>query len=183
MKPPQSLFSLTNQNLTVYLSPKVGSSGDKWGREMFLGRFQHTVDSKGRVSIPVKFREALASPNGASSEMMIISTDFDRCLVAYPIPEWRQIEEKIRKLPMMDRGVKDFLRFFYSWAVECPLDRQGRILIPPALREYANLYRDAILIGMANKIEFWDLERWKEREIQVSKQADRISETLANLGM
>lgn len=150
---------------------------------MFLGRFQHTIDEKGRVSIPVKYREALNGLEDAFAEILIVSTDFDGCLVAYPVKEWRQIEEKIRKLPMMDPGVKDFLRFFYSWAVECPLDRQGRILIPPALRDYASLYRDTMLIGMMNKIEFWDLQRWREKETQVAGRADRITEAMASLGM
>jgi|SRR5579863_1697612 len=152
---------------------------------MFRGRFQHTFDSKGRVSIPAKFREALSSSNGNGSapEILIVSTDFDHCLVAFPLHAWNQFEAKLKTLPAMDSGVKDFLRFFYSWAVECPLDRQGRILIPPALRDYAGLYRDTILIGLVNKIEFWDLERWKEKELQFSKQADRISGALASLGL
>ncbi|HLG22874.1 MAG TPA: division/cell wall cluster transcriptional repressor MraZ, partial [Candidatus Manganitrophaceae bacterium] len=98
---------------------------------MFLGRFQHAIDSKGRLSIPVKFREVL---NSHSNGTVIITTDFDRCLTAYPLQEWNLIAEKVKKLPMMDKGVKNFLRFFYSWASECLLDKQGRILIPPPLR-------------------------------------------------
>lgn len=150
---------------------------------MFRGRFQHTIDGKGRLSIPVKYREVLTSLNGHVGEVFIVSTDFDLCLIAYPLSEWQQIEEKVKKLPTMDRRVKDFLRFFYSWAVECPLDRQGRILIPPALRDYGNLYRETIIIGMVNKIEIWDLERWKEKEAAFADNADGISEAMANLGM
>ncbi|HLG21453.1 MAG TPA: division/cell wall cluster transcriptional repressor MraZ [Candidatus Manganitrophaceae bacterium] len=147
---------------------------------MFLGRFQHAIDSKGRLSIPVKFREVL---NSHSNGTVIITTDFDRCLIAYPLKEWNLIAEKVKKLPMMDKGVKNFLRFFYSWASECLLDKQGRILIPPPLREYASLERDTMVIGVENKFEIWNPEKWGENETLVSENTGRIAETLAGLGL
>jgi MraZ protein len=147
---------------------------------MFLGRFQHTIDSKGRISIPVKFRETLADQY---EEKLIVTTDLDQCLVAFPVEEWRLIEEKAKKLPMMQKEVKDWLRSFYSGAVECPLDRQGRILVPPSLRQHARLNREIVLLGMFNKIEIWDHKRWKEKEAQLSKSSEKISEALAALGL
>lgn len=147
---------------------------------MFLGQFQHTIDTKGRVSIPSKFREILSD---RYEETLIVTTDLDQCLVGYPIEEWRLIEEKAKGLPMMQQEVKDWLRVFYSRAVECGLDRQGRILIPTPLREYARLQREIVLLGMFNKIELWDQRRWKEKEIQLSKNSEKISEALAGLGL
>jgi MraZ protein len=146
---------------------------------VFLGQHHHTLDSKGRISIPVKFREVLVSQY---EETLIVTSDFDLCLVAYPVDEWRLIEEKAKKLPMMQKEVKDWLRSFYSRAVECPLDRHGRVLLPQPLREHARMNRNIIVIGMFNKIEFWDLKRWKEKEAQLAKNSEKIGETLAGLG-
>lgn len=147
---------------------------------MFLGRFQHTVDSKGRVSIPRKFREVLAD---RYEEKLIVTTDFDLCLVAYPVEEWRLIEEKAKNLPAMRKEVKEWLRFFYSGAVECELDRQGRILLAPSLREYARLGREIVMLGMFNKIEIWDVKRWKDKESQMPKNFEKIGEALGALGL
>lgn len=147
---------------------------------MFIGRYLHTIDSKGRVSVPVKFREILTE---RYEEKLIITSDFDKCLVAYPTEEWRLIEEKTKSLPMMQAEVKDFMRFFYSRAVECVMDRQGRILIPPSLREYAALNKEVILIGMFNKIEIWDNKKWEEKESKIPQSLGKISETLSSLGL
>lgn len=146
---------------------------------MFVGQYRHNIDSKGRISIPVKFRELLAE---GYEEKLIVTTDFDQCLVAYPTEEWRLLSEKAKGLPMMQKDVKDWLRAFYSRAVECELDRQGRILIPLTLRDHAKMNRQIILLGMFNKIEIWDQKRWKEKEAQLSKNSEKISETLAGLG-
>ncbi|HEY4485876.1 MAG TPA: division/cell wall cluster transcriptional repressor MraZ [Nitrospiria bacterium] len=146
---------------------------------MFLGRYQHTVDGKGRVSIPRKFRDVLTD---RYEERLIVTTDFDPCLVAYPLEEWRQIEEKAKTLPVMQREVKEWLRFFYSAAVECEVDRQGRILLSPSHREYAHLSKEVVVLGMFNKIEIWDSKRWKERESQMPKNFEKIGATLAGLG-
>ncbi|MEK6577160.1 MAG: division/cell wall cluster transcriptional repressor MraZ [Nitrospirota bacterium] len=147
---------------------------------MFIGSFRHNIDSKGRVSIPVRFRETL---QGRFEECLIVTTDFDGCLAGYPKEEWQMIAEKAKSLPMMQKEVKEFMRFFYSWAVECSLDKQGRILIPPELREYAKFNKELILIGMNNKIEFWDIARWKENQKIDSKNLEKIGETLASLGL
>jgi MraZ protein len=150
---------------------------------VFTGRFQHTIDSKGRISIPAKFREALQSGNG-EGEKLIVSTDpTDFCLVGYTVEEWHEMGEKIKKFPSLDQNVKNYLRHVFSLAEECALDRQGRILIPPRLRNHANLCRDTILVGMMNKIEIWDLSRWKENEAQFSARANSVSEGMANLGL
>lgn len=147
---------------------------------MFLGKYQHTIDAKGRLSIPVKFREFL---NAYSNGTVIITTDLDRCLAAYPLQEWNVMTEKAKKLPTMDKGVKNFLRFFYSRATECPLDKQGRILLSPPLREYAQVNGDVLVVGIENRFEIWNPQKWQENEALVTENSERIQEALAGLGM
>lgn len=144
---------------------------------MFRGSFEHTVDAKGRVSIPSKFRELISERYDGR---LVMAIDFDRCLTVYPLEEWEKLEEKIKALPMMQKEVKDFMRFFFSTATECELDKQGRILIPPALRERAGINKNVIVLGIINKMEIWDLHLWQARN---SQNADTIGAALAALGL
>ena len=143
---------------------------------MFRGWFEHTVDGKGRVSIPSRFREILSDKY---SETLVL-TNLDRCLVAYPQEEWDVLERKVAALPQLKKGVKAFQRFFVSGATECPLDRQGRILLPPTLRDYADLKKDIVLVGMLKKIEIWSKARWEEIFRQSQKSFEE-SDVLAEL--
>ena len=144
---------------------------------MFRGSFEHTVDSKGRVSIPSRFREIIAERYDGR---MVLAMDYDRCVTVHPLEEWERFEEKVKALPSMQKEVKDFLRFVLSSAAECELDKQGRILIPPALRARAGITKNVLLVGIINKIEIWDSALWKERR---SENGDSVSETLASLGL
>lgn len=146
---------------------------------MFRGRVEHTIDSKGRLSIPSRFRDVLTEKY---SETLVV-TNFDRCLVAYPTEEWDALERRASALPQLKREVKAFQRYFISGATECPLDRQGRILIPPSLRAYAALERDVVLVGMLKKVEIWSKERWEEVFHQSQKNFEEISDVLAELGI
>ncbi len=143
---------------------------------MFRGSFEHSVDSKGRVSVPSRFREIFAERYDGR---LVLAMDLDRCLTAYPLEEWERLEEKIKGLPMMQKEVKDFMRYFFSSASECELDKQGRILIPPALREKAGINKSVMLVGIINKIEIWDSAVWKARK---SENGDAIGKALAGLG-
>lgn len=122
---------------------------------MFRGQHRHTVDDKGRLSIPAKYREALES----AFEAPLFVTVMDGCLVAYPAGEWRALEEKLNAMPRFDEKVQRFRRLFYAPAQECQLDKAGRILIPPTLRDHAGLTRDVVLAGMGKTFEIWDAER------------------------
>ncbi|HAR45231.1 MAG: cell division/cell wall cluster transcriptional repressor MraZ [Nitrospirae bacterium GWC2_57_13] len=144
---------------------------------MFRGSFEHTMDSKGRVSVPAKFRDIIADRYDGR---LVLALDFDRCLAVYPLEEWEKLEEKIRTLPMMQKEVKEFMRFFFSSASECELDKQGRILIPPTLRERAAINKTVLLVGIINKIEIWDSAVWDARN---SQNLDKIGETLSSLGL
>jgi MraZ protein len=146
---------------------------------VFRGRFEHTIDEKGRLSIPSKFRELLS----ARGENELVLTDFDSCLAAYPKDEWRVLEEKMKQLSMIQKDVRNFLRLFYSSATEVPLDPQGRILIPPQMRERARLDREVVLLGLLNKIEIWDKESWEDFMARSAGTFEEVASKLVELGI
>lgn len=126
---------------------------------MFRGQFSHTVDLKGRTSIPAKFREILAA---SFDERLILANHFDGCLWGCPVAEWQALETKVASLSKVDAQVNAFRRVVISSAVECSIDKLGRILIPPTLRDYAGLSKDLIFVGVTDKIEIWAKDRWEE---------------------
>jgi MraZ protein len=146
---------------------------------MFRGRFEHTIDDKGRTSIPSKFREILAT----NYDERLILTNFDDCLWAYPVVEWQVIENKVAALPQFKEEVKALQRVFISAATECPIDKQGRIIIPPTLRDYAALDKDIILVGMTRRIEIWSKTRWLAEFDKSQKELSTMAGQLADLGL
>lgn len=146
---------------------------------MFRGRFEYTIDEKGRTSLPAKFREVLSS----NYDERLIVTTFDNCLWAYPVAEWQAIEEKIAALPQFKPEVKALQRVFVSGAIECPLDKQGRMVVPPVLRDYAGLKKDIVFVGMTKRIEIWAQDKWKNvfNASQIKIESD--AGDLANLGL
>ena len=122
---------------------------------MFMGEYNHTIDAKGRLIIPAKFREALG-------EEFILTKGLDGCLSIYPMDEWKSFEEKLKALPLTDKNARAFLRFFVAGATSCELDRQGRILVPSTLREFAGLEKEVVLTGSLTRIEIWSKEKWLE---------------------
>ena len=122
---------------------------------MFMGEYNHTIDAKGRLIIPAKFREALG-------EEFILTRGLDGCLSIYPMDEWKSFEEKLKALPLTDKNAREFLRFFVAGATSCELDKQGRILVPSTLREFAGLEKEVVLTGNLTRIEVWSKEKWIE---------------------
>ncbi|MCF0145866.1 MAG: division/cell wall cluster transcriptional repressor MraZ [Eubacterium sp.] len=122
---------------------------------MFMGEYNHTVDSKGRLIIPAKFREELG-------ESFVVTRGMDGCLSIYSHEAWKKFEEKLSTLPLVNKQARTFTRFFVSGATNCELDKQGRILVPATLREYAGLVKDVVLAGNLDRIEVWSKERWTE---------------------
>lgn len=120
---------------------------------MFMGEYQHSIDDKGRLIIPAKFRDGL----GAS---FVVTRGLDNCLFVYPQSEWENLEAKLKTLPFTRADARAFSRFFFSGATECELDKQGRANIPSHLREYAKLNRDCVIIGVSNRVEIWGKESW-----------------------
>jgi len=125
---------------------------------IFRGRFEYTIDPKGRVNIPARFREQLQETGQGS----FVITNYSGCLYAYPADDWAGIEEKLSTVSSVDRKLNTFLRFFVGGAVEAVPDKQGRILIPPSLRSYACLDKDVVITGMPNRFEIWASEKWQE---------------------
>jgi MraZ protein len=128
---------------------------------MFRGWHYHTIDEKGRLSIPTRFREIL---NGRTETQLVI-TGLNNYLAAFPLSTWRAIEEKYSTLPDFDSQARAFLRLFVSGASECTIDKQGRILVPPSLREFARLEKDVALVGMLKSFEIWNRQTF-EGEMQ-----------------
>ena len=147
---------------------------------MFRGRYEHTIDGKGRISIPARFRETLAT---RYNDQLVI-TNFDHCLVAFPFEEWfNLVEQKVSSFSLVRKETSAFLRFFYSSAIDCTVDKQGRLLVPQTLRDYANLQKDVVLVGEGRFIEIFAKERWQEVAQQAEEGFDQIRDTLANLGI
>ena len=146
---------------------------------MFRGRFEHSIDDKGRVSIPSKFREVLTT----NFDERLIITNFDDCLWAYPFAEWQKIEEYVASLPQMKPEVKAFQRVFISAATESAIDKQGRILVPQTLRDYAGINKDLVFVGMTRRIEIWSVERWNKVFVSSQEDLKQMSEKLAELGL
>ena len=122
---------------------------------MFMGEYRHTVDPKGRLIVPSKFRELLGAE-------FVVTRVLDGCLFVYPMESWEAYVEELKKLPLTDRNARLFTRFIIAGATTCELDKQGRILIPTTLREFANLKKDVLLAGMLDHIEIWDEDEWKK---------------------
>src|SRR5215469_16552639 len=125
---------------------------------MFRGRYEHTIDAKGRTSLPARYRDVLVSMN---ERRIILTSSLDPCLVAYTTPEWTAFEDRLAKLPQFDRAVQKLKRIYVSGAVECEIDDVGRILIPPTLREHARLKKDVRWAGLGKHAELWDMQEWK----------------------
>ncbi len=143
---------------------------------MFIGEYQHTVDNKGRIIMPSKFREGLG-------QNFIMTKGLDNCLFVYPTEEWERLEKKLRTLPLTNRNARAFIRFFFAGATECILDKQGRMLIPNNLREYAKLVKDVVIIGVAERIEIWAKEEWTNYNNDENLSYEDIAEKMAELGI
>ncbi|MFQ5895839.1 MAG: division/cell wall cluster transcriptional repressor MraZ [Nitrospinota bacterium] len=138
-----------------------------------MSAYHGAIDQKGRVSVPARFREHLQAHYGDR----LILVPMDSAIFVYPLEEWkRRFEDKIRDLPTNREEVRRFVRNFYARAAECAIDRQGRILIPPHLRDQAGIQKDVVVVGVSNKLEVWGRERWEEQEAQSREQMESIAE-------
>jgi MraZ protein len=140
-----------------------------------MGEYQHSLDKKGRLIIPSKFREILTEKY---EEKFVITRGLDKCLFLYPPDEWREIERKIKSMSMFKSEARIFKRFLVSGAVECVLDKQGRIMIPSNLRQHACIERDVVLIGVAEKIEIWGKENWQVYSKKAEESFEEIAQKL-----
>ncbi len=146
--------------------------------DLFEGRSRHTLDEKGRLAIPARFKEILKKRGDSS----LVVTNLSTCLVAFARDDWQRIKEKAVGLPIFDAAANTYIRYFISGAVECPL-RQGRILISPDLRELAGLSKEVVLVGHLTRFEIWDRTRWEEEFERAKDAFPRISQSLTDLGI
>ncbi len=143
---------------------------------MLLGEYSHNLDTKGRVSIPAKFRDDLGSS-------FIVTKGLDNCLFIYSKQEWTTFESKLKTLPLTNPNARNFIRFFFSGATECEIDKQGRINIPQNLRDYAGITKEVYVIGVATRVEIWDKEKWDNYTSPENMDLDEIAGQMSNLGI
>ena len=141
---------------------------------MFMGEYNHIIDAKGRLIIPARFRELLG-------EEFILTKGLDGCLSIYPMDAWEAFETKLRALPRTNKNARTFTRFFVAGATNCELDRQGRILVPQTLREFAGLEKEVVLTGNLDRIEIWSKEKWSENCNY--DDMDSIAESMQDMGI
>lgn len=143
---------------------------------MFIGEFKHNLDVKGRMAVPAKFRNKL----GINA---IITRGLDHCLFIFNSKEWEILAQKLISLPLAQANSRAFVRLMLAGAVDAEVDKQGRILIPDYLREYAGLKKETIVIGLYNRIEIWDSNTWKQYKIKTEASSEEIAEKLGELGI
>jgi MraZ protein len=147
---------------------------------VFRGRYEHSIDAKGRTSVPARYRDALSA---AGERRIVLTSALDTCLVAYAPSEWAAFEEKLSRLPQFDRAVQKLRRIYVSGAVECEFDDVGRILVPPTLRDHAGLKKDVLWAGAGRYAELWDKESWQRAFETTDDEKRDIATRLAELGL
>lgn len=145
---------------------------------MFYGEFEHSIDKKGRLILPSKFRDA-CKENGI--EKFFVTRGLDKCIFMFSDEEWRAQEQKFKAMPFTKQESRNFNRMFFSGAVDVIPDRQGRFIIPPYLKDYANIRRDTVIVGVANRIEIWDKGSWGKFYTNSSDSFEQIAENLLTL--
>jgi MraZ protein len=143
---------------------------------MFIGEYQHSLDEKGRIAIPAKFRGELA--DGA-----VVTRGVDRCLVVYTAAEWKKLAERLANLPIASSNTRAFARLMLAGAMDASPDAQGRINVPDYLRSYAGLGKKAVLAGLYNRLEIWDAAKWEEFKSRTEVASSDIAEKLGELGV
>ena len=141
---------------------------------MFMGEYNHTIDAKGRLIVPAKFREQLGSE-------FVVTKGLDGCLFVYSNEEWKHIEDKFREIPLTTKDARKFSRFLFAGAAVCEVDKQGRILLPVNLREYAAIEKDVVSVGVLNRVEIWSKDRWLDNGDY--DDMDEIAEHMAEMGL
>ena len=143
---------------------------------MFLGEFQHTIDDKNRLTLPAKFRESFA-------DGLLMTKGFENCLFVFSKVEWPRIEERIRSLQLLRKDARKLSRFFFGGASEDVPDKNGRIVIPAHLKAFAGLEKDAVVVGVSNRLEIWSKANWEGYAAEAGRSYEEAAEDLADLGL
>lgn len=142
----------------------------------FMGEHHHNIDTKGRLFIPARFRQGLG-------DLFVLTKGLDGCLFVYPRPEWAAMEQKLKSLPITKSDARAFVRFFFSGATECEVDKQGRILIPGNLRTHAQLEKEVVIIGVSARVEIWARDLWEQYSARAATAYEVIAEKIADLDL
>lgn len=143
---------------------------------MFMGEYQHTLDSKGRLILPAKIRDGLG-------DTFIATRGLDDCIFIYTQEEWGILETKLKQLPLVKPEARAFARYIFSGAAELEADKQGRVLLPQNLREYAKLEKDVVVMGVSSRVEIWSKEKWQEYNERMGPTVEQLSEHLSDFGI
>lgn len=143
---------------------------------MFIGEYQHSIDEKGRIALPTKFRSALA-------EGAVVTRGLDDCLFVYPMKEWQELATKLANLPISQKNTRAFARLMLAGAMDVTLDRQGRIVVPDYLRRYAQMQKKVVIAGLYNRLELWDEAAWEKYRAGTEKSSGDIAEALGELSV
>ncbi len=141
---------------------------------MFMSEYNHTIDTKGRLIIPSKFRDQLG-------EEFVVTKGMDGCLFVYANEDWSAFEQKLTSLPLINKEARKFARFFLAGAAQVEVDKQGRILLPANLRDFAGLEKDVVLVGVGSRIEIWSRENWENMD--ADSNMDDIAAAMESLGL
>lgn len=141
-----------------------------------MGEYQHVIDAKGRLMVPVKFRDDLGST-------FVVTRGLENCLFVYPMNEWHKLEAKLKDLPFTKKDVRAFTRFLLSGAVDLEIDKQGRVLIPNNLREFADIEKDCVVIGVSSRVEIWSKENWQIYYEKANESYEDIAETIVDFDL
>lgn len=143
---------------------------------MFIGEYQHNLDEKGRLAVPTKFRADL-------SKGAVVTRGLDRCLFLYPTEQWNELAAKLVKLPISQAKSRAFARLMLAGAMDVTVDRQGRLVLPEYLREYAGMDKKVVVAGLYDRLEIWDEASWKKYKTATEEDSNEIAETLGELGV
>jgi MraZ protein len=142
---------------------------------MFIGEYSYSIDDKGRISIPVKFR-------GKLSEGCVVTRGLDHCLWLYPLDEWEKLAEELAKLPITQKDARSFSRLMLAGAMDLKIDKIGRVNLPGYLKEYAGIKSKVVITGMYNRLEIWPEEKWGEFKKNMEENSEQIAENLSEIG-
>ncbi|MBI5405140.1 MAG: division/cell wall cluster transcriptional repressor MraZ [Candidatus Kerfeldbacteria bacterium] len=143
---------------------------------MFIGEYHHAVDDKGRIAVPVKFREDIG-------RSVVVTRGLDACLFVYTQTEWKDLADRLAKLPLAKANTRAFARLMLAGAMELEVDRQGRVILPDYLRKYAGLKKKVVVAGLLNRLELWDEATWTKYQAGTERDAGDIAEALGELGV
>ncbi|HSX24712.1 MAG TPA: division/cell wall cluster transcriptional repressor MraZ [Candidatus Andersenbacteria bacterium] len=141
---------------------------------MFIGEYNHTIDEKGRMNVPAKFRRDVTAG-------VVVTRGLDHCLFVYPKSEWEVMAEKLSRLPVSQKKSRAFARLMLAGAMDIELDSQGRVMLPEYLRQYASIKKHVVVAGLYNRLEIWDEDAWREYRTKTELESDDIAESMNEL--